>query len=76
VSCGFLGGSSSTSSFRFAGGSSTGTLGIPAHRNLDQSWKHYCSISSSSSSEVSSMVTALSCSSTTRCSLVFGFAAP
>jgi hypothetical protein len=54
---------------RLAGFSTmTGILGIPVWLNIDRSWNCSWSVSSSSSSEVSSMVTVSSPSLTSRCS--------
>jgi hypothetical protein len=69
--CGLLGGSGKLTS-RLVGCSTNGTCRIPVRLNLEQSWKHYCNISSSSSSDVSSMVMASSFSPTTQRSFIFG----
>jgi hypothetical protein len=62
---GFLGGAGKLAS-RIDGFSMTGISGIPTRVNLERSWNRCCSVSSSSSSEPSSMTTAPSPSPTSR----------
>jgi hypothetical protein len=50
-----------------------GTLGSPGQLNLDRSWNHSGTLSSSSSSDVSSTTTVLSPSPTSRLSLALPF---
>jgi hypothetical protein len=56
---GFLGGTGKLSS-RLDGFSVSEMCGIPVQQNLERSWNHCCSVSSSSLSEVSSITTASS----------------
>jgi hypothetical protein len=56
---GFLGGTGKLSS-RLDGFSVSEMCGVPVQQNLERSWNHCCSVSSSSLFEVSSMTTTLS----------------
>jgi hypothetical protein len=63
---GLLGGAGRLASRLVGGSSIRGTLGSPGWLNLDRSWNRSCSVSPSSSSDVSSMVTMSSPSPTSR----------
>jgi hypothetical protein len=72
---GFLSGTGKLAS-RLDGFSMTGMCGILARLNLERSWNRCCSVSSSPSSEVSSMTTTSSPSPTSRRSFPVGSAFP
>jgi hypothetical protein len=70
---GLLGGTDKLASKLVGGSWMRGTLGSPGRLNLDRSWNHSWSVSSSSSSDVSSTMMVSSPSPTSRRSLALAF---